>query len=179
MPLAASRAMRLAGQLSCDDGGAVSRSVLILGIGNPLAGDDGVGGRAVEALTAAGDLPAGIRVLDVGVLGVDVLAWVEPDEPVVILDAVHGWGGPGTLYRFDLDEIQTPVAPPLSVHDLGIAHALSAARLMGRPLRGTLLGVEPARVEPFTAGLSPPVAAALPALQAAAIREAERLLAAG
>jgi hydrogenase maturation protease len=155
----------------------VSRSVLILGVGNPLAGDDGVGVRAVEALAAAGDLPEGIRLLDVGVLGMDILAWTAPDEPVVILDAVHGTADPGTLYRFGLDEIEAPSEPPLSVHDLGIAHVLHAARLMGRPLRGTLIGVEPARVEPFTAGLSLAVAAALPALQAAAIREAELLLA--
>ncbi len=152
------------------------RSVLILGVGNPLAGDDGVGVRAIEGL-AAGDLPEGIRLLDAGVLGMDILAWIQPDEPVVILDAVHGPGEPGTLYRLGLDEIASPREPPLSVHDLGIADALAAARLMGRPLRGALLGVEPARIEAFTAGLSPPVAAALPALQAAAIREAELLLA--
>ena len=66
-----------------------------------------------------------------------------------------------------------------AVHDLGLAHALQAARHMGRPLRGTLLGVEPGRIEPFTTGLSPAVAAALPALQAAALREAELLLARG
>ncbi len=155
----------------------MSRSVLILGVGNPLAGDDGVGVRAIEGLAGAGELPEGIRLLDVGVLGMDILAWIQPDEPVVILDAVHGPGEPGTLYRFGLDEIAAPAEPPLSVHDLGIADALHAARLMGRPLRGTLIGVEPARVEAFTAGLSPPVAAALPALQAAAIREAELLLA--
>jgi len=157
----------------------VSRSVLILGVGNPLAGDDGVGVRAIEGLAGAGDLPEGIRLLDVGVLGMDILAWTRPDEPVVILDAVHGPGDPGTLYRFVLDEIAAPVEPPLSVHELGIADTLHAARLMGRPLRGTLIGVEPARIEAFTAGLSPPVAAALPALQAAAIREAELLLAGG
>jgi hydrogenase maturation protease len=157
----------------------MSQSVLILGVGNPLAGDDGVGVRAIEALAAAGDLPPRIRLLDVGVLGMDILAWIQPDEPVVILDAVHGPGEPGTLYRLDLEEIEAPAAPPVSVHDLGIAHALQAARLMGRPLHGTLIGVEPARVEPFTAALSPPVAAALPALQAAAIREAARLLAGG
>jgi hydrogenase maturation protease len=157
----------------------VSRSVLILGVGNPLAGDDGVGVRAIEALAASSDLPEGIRLLDAGVLGMDILAWTRPDEPVVILDAVHGPGDPGTLYRFGLDEIQAPAEPPLSVHDLGIAFALHAARLMGRPLHGTLIGVEPARVEAFTAGLSPPVEAALPALQAAAIREAELLLAGG
>lgn len=157
----------------------MSRTVLILGVGNPLAGDDGVGVRAIEALAAAGELPAGIRLLDVGVLGMDILAWTRPDEPVVILDAVHGPGEPGTLYRLGLDEIEAPAEPPLSVHDLGIADALHAARLMGRPLRGTLIGVEPARIEAFTAGLSPAVAAALPALQAAAIREAELLLAGG
>jgi len=155
----------------------VSRSVLILGVGNPLAGDDGVGVRAIEGLAAAGDLPEGVRLLDVGVLGMDILAWTRPDEPVVILDAVHGPGDPGALYRLALDEIAAPAEPPLSVHDLGVADALHAARLMGRPLRGTLIGVEPARVEAFTARLSPPVAAALPALQAAAIREAELLLA--
>jgi hydrogenase maturation protease len=157
----------------------MSRSVLILGVGNSLAGDDGVGVRAIEALAAAGPLPEGIRLLDVGVLGLDILAWVQPDEPVVILDAVRGPGEPGTLYRFGLDEIEAPAGPRLSVHDLGVADALHAARLMGRPLRGTLIGVEPGRIEAFTAGLSPAVAAALPALQAAAIREAERLLASG
>ena len=153
----------------------MSRSVVILGVGNPLAGDDGVGVRAVEALAASGGLPEGIRLLDVGVLGADVLAWLAPDEPVVILDAVRGQEAPGTLYRLGLDEIVAPREPPLSVHELGIAHALAAARLLGRPLRGTLLGVEPGRVEAFTAGLSPAVAAALPAMQAAALREAERL----
>jgi hydrogenase maturation protease len=155
----------------------VRRSVLILGVGNPLAGDDGVGVRAIEELAGAGDLPEGIRLLDVGVLGMDILAWTRPDEPVVILDAVHGPGEPGTLYRFPLDEVAAPAEPRLSVHDLGVADALQAARLMGRPLRGTLIGVEPGRIEAFTAGLSPAVAAALPALRAAAIREAELLLA--
>ena len=157
----------------------MSRSVLILGVGNPLAGDDGVGVRAIEGLAGAGDLPEGIRLLDVGVLGMDILAWIAPDEPVVILDAVHGPGEPGSLYRLGLDEIPSPAEPPLSVHDLGIADALHAARLMGRPVRGTLIGVEPAGVAAFTTGLSPRVAAALPALQAAAIREAELLLAGG
>jgi hydrogenase maturation protease len=158
---------------------AVDRSVLILGIGNSLAGDDGLGGRAVEGLAAAGGLPEGVRLLDAGVLAMDILAWVAPGEAVVILDAVHADGEPGTLYRFGLDEIAAPAELPLSVHDLGLAHALQAARHMGRPLRGTLLGVEPGRIEPFTTGLSPAVAAALPALQAAALREAELLLASG
>ncbi len=155
----------------------VSRSVAILGIGNTLGGDDGVGVRAVEALGTERNIPKGIRLLDVGVLGMDVLAWVPPDELVVVLDAVRGRGEPGTLHRLNLEEIPAPAQPRISVHDLGIADVLHAARLLGRPLRGTLLGVEPAHVATFTTELSPPVAAALPVLQTAAIQEAERLLA--
>jgi hydrogenase maturation protease len=157
----------------------VGRTVLVLGVGNPLAGDDGVGVRAVETLAGSGDLPEGVRLLDAGVIGLDLLAWVEPGEPVVILDAVRGGGAPGALYRLPLEDVPGPSRPPLSVHDLGVAHTLLAARLLGRPLRGTLLGVEPARIAVFTADLSPPVAAALPALRAAAIREARILLAGG
>ena len=57
----------------------MGRSVLILGVGNPLAGDDGVGVRAIEGLATVSDLPEGIRLLDVGVLGMDILAWTAPD----------------------------------------------------------------------------------------------------
>ncbi|MFH1278242.1 MAG: hypothetical protein ABIK65_07680 [Candidatus Eisenbacteria bacterium] len=64
---------------------------------------------------------------------------------------------------------------PLSLHDLGIGELLREARLLGRPIRGFLLGVEPARLEPPGDELSPAVAAALPGLMEAALREARRL----
>lgn len=149
--------------------------VVILGAGNLLAADDGVGIHAARALAARDDLPESVRVLDVGTIGPDALALIGVDEAVVILDAVRAGDPPGTLHRLALDAVQAPVAAPLSVHDLGIAHLLAEARLLGRPLRGTLLGVEPARIEMMVASLSAPVAAALPALVAAALREARRL----
>jgi hydrogenase maturation protease len=150
--------------------------VVILGLGNVLAGDDGVGSLAARSLEENFQLPAGIRVLEVGTLGPNALAWLQPEQRWVVLDAVRGGGEPGTLYRMDLKEIEGPRPVPLSVHDLGLDELLREARLMGWPVRGVLLGVEPGRLEAATTELSPPVAAVVHQLQSEALREAVRLL---
>lgn len=183
--------------------------VVIVGVGNTLMGDEGLGVLAVRMLGASGlfervedpegqerdpgvdaqgagteerargaETGRGVRVLEAGTLGVDILALLEPDEAVVILDAVRGEGPPGSLYRIDLGDLPAPDRPPVSVHDLGILHLLEHARLLSRPLRGVLLGLEPQYIGPRVEELSPPVAAALPSLVEAAREEARRLLAA-
>ncbi len=149
--------------------------VVIVGLGNILQGDDGVGVLAVEGLPAPAGLPERVRVLSGGTVGVDLLAWLEPDERVVLLDAVRAGERPGTLHRIDLEDIEDPDRPALSVHDLGVRHLLQQARLLGRPLYGVLLGVEPEVLEPALRRLSPAVAAVLPALRSAALQEAGRL----
>jgi hydrogenase maturation protease len=154
--------------------GRPPRPVAILGAGNLLAGDDGVGVHAVRDWPEDLPLPGGVRLLDAGTLGPDTLAYLEPGEAVVLLDAVRGDGTPGTIYRADLGQVEAEEPVPLSVHDLGIGVLLREARLLGRPLCGVLLGVEPARVDAGTT-LSPPLRAALPRLRQAALREAQRL----
>ncbi|MFH1278243.1 MAG: hydrogenase maturation protease [Candidatus Eisenbacteria bacterium] len=66
------------------------KSVVILGAGNTLAADDGVGVRAVQGLLADPDLPEGVRVFEIGTMGPDALALLNEGEVVVILDAVRG-----------------------------------------------------------------------------------------
>jgi hydrogenase maturation protease len=153
----------------------MARPVVIIGIGNVLAGDDGVGVLAARSLEARTDLPAGIRILEAGTLGPDTLAYFEPDEAVVLIDAVRGGEPPGTMYHIELEDLRGPGPIPMSVHDLGIHHLLREAQLLDRPLTGVLLGIEPSHIELFDQMLSSPVAAALPELQAAALREAQRL----
>jgi hydrogenase maturation protease len=154
----------------------VARFVVIIGFGNVLAGDDGAAVLATKSLAARTDLPAGVRILEAGTLGPDTLAYIAENEAVVLLDAVRGGNPPGTLYISDLEDIKDVGQVPLSVHDLGIHHLLGEARLLGRPLQGVLLGIEPAQIEPFSTTLSPPVADMLPRLEEAALREAQRLL---
>jgi hydrogenase maturation protease len=160
----------------CCRGDELVAGVVIVGVGNLLGGDDGVGVRAVQALLEGDALPPGIRAIDAGALGLDILNLIEPDECVVVLDAVRLGRAPGTIHRVSLAEIAASPVPEISTHELGLGHVLFVARTLGRPLEGTLVGVEPERIGSFLNELSPGVEAALPALAQAAVREARRLL---
>ncbi len=151
-------------------------SVVIVGVGNILAVDDGVGVHAVRQLMKRRDLPAGVRLVEIGTLGPDALGLMPESGAVVILDAVRRDEVPGSIYRIALEDLGRPTRVPLSVHNLGVGHLVAEARLLGRDLRGVLLGVEPARLDPPGTRLSAPVAAALPRLVETAIEEARYLL---
>lgn len=153
----------------------MARRVVIAGIGNPLASDDGVGVRAIQDWPRALSLPPGVRLLELGTLGPSALNYFESDEAAVLLDAVRTGRLAGAIVRAELSTLEDPSEPPLTVHDLGLPSLLQDARLLGRPLAGVLLGVEPASLEPGTA-LSPAVESALPRLRAQALTEARRLL---
>lgn len=150
--------------------------VVIAGVGNELAGDDGIGIAAVRALRERPDLPAGVELLEIGTLGPAALSSIEPEDVVVFLDAVRAESPPGTISCFDLAEMPLPASAPISVHDLGLLHLLADAKLLGRPLRGILVGVEPGRIAPLERRLSTEVAEALPRLVDRVILEVRRLL---
>lgn len=152
------------------------RRVLVAGIGNVFFSDDGFGVEVATRLAARGGLPAGVEVADVGIRGVH-LAYQLLDgwAGLVLVDAVHRDGPPGTLYRlehtFDGVAPDQPVGAPMDGHDmspdvvLGLLRDLALATGVQRPVgRVLVLGCEPARLDSGI-GLSGPVAAAVePAL---------------
>jgi hydrogenase maturation protease len=154
--------------------------VLVLGVGNPLMSDDGVGQRLLAAL--AGRLPAldGVDYLDAGTLGFMLLPRVEQCDGLLALDAVHLNAPPGTVRVFEGAELDTFVrSPRCSVHELGLRDLLDAARLTDSlPARRALVGVQPAELG-WGVALSPDVEAALPVAVTAARRLLEAWLAAG
>ena len=137
---------------------------VILGVGNLLMGDDGVGIHAVREL--ARDPIKGVEVVDAGTDYLSALSFIETARRVLILDAVHGQGAPGTIYQLSEQDL----APRPSG---GAAHApsiLEARRLLAPDAvwpEITVLGVEPAILD-YSMDLSGPVAAALPKLVALA-----------
>lgn len=147
--------------------------VNIVGVGNTLMGDDGVGPAAVAALADRDDLPAGACLHDAGLALSDVLGRLEPDRPLVVIDAVRAGDEPGTVYRVDVDDL-SPVAEgpggPISLHEISVMPALQIEALTGRRFdRVTVFGVEPADVS-WGRRLSAPVAAALDGLLDAVIQ---------
>lgn len=128
----------------------------IVGLGNILLTDDGVGVHAVRQLQQ--DPPEGAIVAEVGTAVLDALPLLEDVDVIVAIDAVQAGGSPGTVYCFDLDEVDR--RQDLSLHDYGIAAAVQALPPEGRP-DVTIIGVEPAVLD-YGMQLSPAVRAALP-----------------
>jgi hydrogenase maturation protease len=141
--------------------------VLVVGLGNVLLRDDGLGVRAIEALEHDYVLPAEVRVLDGGTLGLALLGELAAASSVVLVDAVARSGDPpGALVRLTGADVEPAVRFRLSPHQVGVADLLDALRLVDRmPRSVALLGLTPATIELGTE-LSPAVAGALPALVA-------------
>lgn len=148
------------------------RPLRIIGVGNPLLGDDGLGIVAARHLAAL-EWPPGVEVLDGGTGGLALFELLAGARGVILLDALAMGTAPGTLRRLVGEELEWPAAEPpgLSLHDSGLVGVLALARELGRLPPLVLYGVEPARVE-LGLGLSPAVAAALEELAARVRQEA-------
>mgnify|MGYP005839818355 CR=1 FL=1 len=132
---------------------------LILGLGNILLQDDGVGVRVVEQLAERFSLPEGVAALDGGARGLALMPFLEGVRRLIVIDAVRTGAPPGTLYRLEGDEIPAFLGPKISPHQEGLADLLWAAKAVGPcPDQIVLLGVEPAAVDTGLT-LSPEVAA--------------------
>jgi hydrogenase maturation protease len=134
-------------------------SILIVGVGNEYLCDEGLGVHVARSLLAMSDrLPAGVKVLEAGIFLMNSLGDLSRHRRVILVDAVRAGGSPGEVYRAELREGlagSLPENPALSLHQWGVAESLRAAEILGLlPARLTLIGAEPARLEPGT-DLSP------------------------
>jgi hydrogenase maturation protease len=136
--------------------------VLVLGIGNVLLCDEGVGPAVVRELAAEGPWPPQVRLVDGGTLGTRLLPLLEGARALIVVDAVASGSLPGSVLRFDWDECGNGNRPSRLAHDAGVAALLDQARVLGiAPPSVTIIGVEPADAATSGTGLSPAVAAQL------------------
>ena len=139
---------------------------LILGIGNILLRDEGVGvvvARRIEAARESGDMviPPDTRVVDGGTLGLDLLPMIEDADQVVMIDAVDLGQAPGTVSILRDETVQAALSGHVSPHQIGVGDLVAAARLMGiMPPRFTLVGIQPGEIA-IGLELTEPVAAAV------------------
>lgn len=153
----------------------MSRPVVVLGLGNLLMGDDGVGVAALAALASDPRLPGGVQLLDGGTLGLSLLPYVRSAPDLILVDAVRGDGPPGSLVRLEGEEVPGAVLERLSVHQVGVADLVAGARLLGGwPERIVLCGVVPESIE-LRVELSPAVQDAIPSLVELVLAELGRL----
>ncbi|MHC4664467.1 MAG: hydrogenase maturation protease [Planctomycetota bacterium] len=144
-------------------------NVAIVGLGNLLLSDDGVGIHAVRQLQK--DPPEGVAVAEVGTAALRAQELLGQADIVIAIDAVEAHGRPGSVYRFDAKDALRP--RQASLHDLGIIGVLRLLPERSRP-EVTILGVEPQIVD-YGIELSPAVHAALPQVIEVACKIAEEV----
>lgn len=149
--------------------------LLVLGLGNVLLEDDGVGSAAVAMIHDRFVPPEGARVFDGGTLGLSLLPYLQDADSVILVDAVKADAAPGTFVRLDGDDVPPAVAMRLSPHQVGVADLLDGARWLDRyPQRVVLLGLVPESMT-LSVGLSPHVRPALSGLVARVVDEARAM----
>ena len=133
---------------------------VILGIGNELLGDEGIGVHAVRRLQGA-VLPEQTKVVEVGTAILDALDELEQADRIIVIDAMQDGNAPGTVYKIPLDECSgSPCIASMHGFDIFRVMAL-AGRTTPPPV--TVFGVEPGVID-WSMELSPPVADSLPYL---------------
>jgi hydrogenase maturation protease len=144
--------------------------IVVLGLGNILHSDDGVGPQAIGRLFRDPRLPQDVSLIEGGTLGLELLPYIWDCTHLLVLDAVDVGKPPGTLVRLSGAELNG-LPGNSSVHQLGVSDLLVALKVLARqPPTVVLLGVQPANTE-WGTDLSPAVAAAMDSLLESAVHE--------
>ena len=134
---------------------------LVLGLGNVLLRDEGVGVRVVEAMGQV-ELPSDVELFDGATAGFDLIEVLADRQRVIVVDAVDGPGEPGTVLRLGPEDLVPRDGRGLSLHEVGLLEALALVeQLSTAPREVVIYGVQPEQVT-WGLSLSPRIARLVP-----------------
>lgn len=147
---------------------------VVIGLGNPLMGDDGLGLAALERLRETWELPAGVELVDGGTWGMNLLPVIEGADRVLLIDAITGGAAPGTELVVPHSRLPKYLSTKISPHQVDLRDVLALAELRGTlPEQTVAIGLEPERVALGNA-LSDVLRARLDDLVAGVVRQLAR-----
>jgi len=145
--------------------------VVVIGLGNVLLQDEGVGVRVVQELRRRYGTPPGVEFVDGGTSAMDLLEYMARRDLVILVDAVRAGGEPSSVLRFGGEDIGALFRQRVSPHQLGIAEVLATLKILGEaPESVVLLGIEPKSVSPGL-GLTPELRTAVDSAVAQVVTE--------
>lgn len=145
-------------------------SIVVLGVGNILLTDEGLGVHVVEDLKANYTFTPQIGLIDGGTMGMELLTYMRGMKKILLIDAVNGGEVPGTIYEFPHRELEQYFTDHISVHEVGMQDILRIRAIQENPLEDAIvIGVEP---ESLDVGFEPsaPVQKALPEVKERVLR---------
>lgn len=132
-----------------------NKRILVLGVGNVLLQDEGVGVRVVENLQSRYHFSGNVELMDGGTLGLRLLDPIAEADYLIVVDAVQNGQSPGTLYRLPADELAKRVTFKNSLHQLNLVETLAYAEILGDRPEAVIVGIEPQDISPWGMELTP------------------------
>jgi hydrogenase maturation protease len=149
--------------------------IVVLGVGNLLLTDEGVGVRAIEKLQRDYDLPAEVVVIDGGTTGMEMLEDLSNADHLIIIDAVRAGKAPASIVKLVGDQVPVFFKTKLSPHQIGLSDVLATLAFIGEQPGGiTVIGVEPVSLE-TSMELTSQVEARLPEVVGLVVEELRQL----
>jgi hydrogenase maturation protease len=124
--------------------GARDEKITVLGVGNILLTDEGIGVRVVEELGRRYAFPENVQLIDGGTQGLWLMSTIHELDHLIVVDAVLNRGEPGTLYRLEREDLPKGIRAKQSAHDSDLVEALNLCQLLDMgPKSVVVIGVEP------------------------------------
>ncbi|MEK7627524.1 MAG: hydrogenase maturation protease [Patescibacteria group bacterium] len=149
------------------------KKTLILGIGNPLFSDEGIGPYAVEELKKYA-LPVNVDVIDGGTGGFGLIRYFQQYDNIIVIDAVDMNTAPGTIRKLKLSDVEGKTHTCHSLHQTSFTEIVQLANTLGNFPEITIFGVQPENTKNL-GGLTPEIKKSMPALIAWLMEEIKKL----
>ncbi len=151
------------------------KHIMVLGVGNLLFTDEGVGIHAVKTLLEQYEFSQNVSIEDGGVLGINLLGIISEADDLIVVDAIRNGGAPGTLYRLEGDDIPKRILAKNSLHQVDLLEALTLCQALDKVPETVIVGVEPEDIETLGLELTLPVQGKMGDLIGMVLRELDRL----
>jgi len=151
------------------------KHIMVLGVGNILFTDEGLGIRAIEKLMDRYEFPENVSIQDGGVLGINLLGIISEADYLIVVDAIKNGGNPGTLYRLEGDEIPKRILAKNSLHQVDLLEALTLCQILDKVPETVILGIEPKDIKTTGIELTAPIQEKIESLIDMVLRELDGL----
>ena len=150
-------------------------SIVVLGVGNLLLTDEGVGPITIDYLGERWEFPGHVQLVDGATAGLELINVFQSADSIVVIDTVLGDAEPGALYRFHPDDVPRDVRYRTSIHQVSFMDAWNMVRLLGPAPEIVIIGVQPEDMSTPHVGLTSTIEARLPDIEELVLGELERL----
>ncbi|AET66585.1 hydrogenase maturation protease [Desulfosporosinus orientis DSM 765] len=151
-----------------------SPKIMVMGVGNILLSDEGLGVRFLDEL-AKSTLPDNVELLEGGTAGLELVHLIQDVDYLIIVDALNADAEPGALFRFQPGDLQImPEQYEVSFHQIGIIEVLTMANVLGKAPQTLIFGIQPKCLE-WGLEISPEIQALFPKLTELVHKEIESI----